>query len=190
MRGEDKIAEGAGLGRQSVVRSNDRFALEGVEKFGGVKTEDLEVTEVADHASLVRAPKGMGRIEQQRRSVSRSDLGELFHFARQSPQVHSDDARRTRRDPSLDLVWIDIVGMQVHVTEYRCEIQPLERMSRGDERKGRHDPFPAEAKSPDRDLQAYVAIAGRYTMFHSHQLSYPLLHPFTPCTLLSHQPSP
>ncbi len=94
----------------------------------------------------------MRRIKQQLEVMPLGDFGQGLHVTRPAPHVYTDDTSGARRDHSFHLAWIYIVSTWVNITKDGRNLLPLERMSRSDEGKGRHDDLPSEAGRPDGNL--------------------------------------
>ena len=124
-----------------------------------MKAEDLCVAKPADHLSSVRAAKRVGSVVQQLKVVALCDLGQCFDGAGTPPDVHTDDARRARRDHLFHVAGIKVVCRRVHVAKDRGDFLPLQGVCRGDKGHRWHDDLASESGCPDRYLQRHRRVA-------------------------------
>src|SRR5262245_30545163 len=75
--------------RQRIVVRDDGAALESVDKLRGMKTENLRLAKISDHAPLVGTVQSVSGIEQELEPVCPGYLRQLVDAAWTTPQVHT-----------------------------------------------------------------------------------------------------
>jgi hypothetical protein len=71
--GESEVPYQTGRLRQIIIIGDDGASFEGIEKFGGVKAEDLGASESTNHFPAGGATEGMGGVEEQLQAVPGSE---------------------------------------------------------------------------------------------------------------------
>src|SRR3569833_344556 len=127
------------LDRFQLVRraSRDRPSFERRDVLVGMKAEAHEVAKAADTAPTPAGADRMCGVLDHPQLASGRDLVEAVHIDRQTCEVDGHDGPRAWRDGSLDLIEINVAGIQTHVDEDRPSPYTDNNIGSGDEAQGR-----------------------------------------------------
>src|ERR1051326_7336017 len=142
--GKSEVAHQPHFFGQRVVICHHRAALETVDEFRRVKTEDLARAKAADGSTATGTTKRVSGVIHDFQLPAASDVLNGLSFTRPSPEVDSDDSAGARRDQALDASRIEVMRPRVHVREDGSNLLPLQRMGGGDESVSGHDDFAAQ----------------------------------------------
>ncbi len=116
--------------------------------------------------------------------MARGNLSESLDVAGVSPNVHANDARRSRRDRLLHSSGIEGVSAQIDIAKNRRDSLPLKSVGRRDKGEGWDDHFTCHPQCSNRDLQRHRAIAHGNTVLHANQFGDSPLEPFYERTIV------
>ena len=143
--GEAEVSRQAELGGQRFVVGDQGAALEGVQDLRGVKAQDFERSETAQHLALEGAAQRMRTVEKQLQAMLVGQFGQGRNIAGASPNMHAENSRGPLGDERSHLLGVDRVRRGVNIAEYGRDALPGQRVRRGHEGEGRQDDLSRES---------------------------------------------
>ena len=141
-------------------------ALDRMEHLRCVEAEHGRIPERRHTASLVRNAKRMRRIVNHFQMMLFGDRLDRLHITEIAVDMHRYDRAGLVRDQRLDLGDVHRVVLRIHITEYRRQPVPHDRMCCGRKRKRRGNDFPRQMQCLDQKLQRHVSIGKKGNMIH------------------------
>ena len=125
----------------------------------GMETEDDHVADAADALAAPPCPHGVRGILDNAHAVASGARVQRFHVHRVSGEVHRHDRTGSQSECSLELVEIDVPGLELDVDEYRPGTDPQDHVGGRCKRHRGNDDFMAR---PDTgDLESHFQRCGR-----------------------------
>ncbi|MNY53244.1 hypothetical protein D3C86_1889840 [compost metagenome] len=94
----------------------------------------------------------MRGVKEQFEFVAPRNVKQGFRITGTSPEVHTNDARGSGSNHAFNGLRVEVMGLEVDISEYRCNLLPLERMGGCDEGHGGDDDLIFHPQGPNRQL--------------------------------------
>jgi hypothetical protein len=155
------IAKATELFRQTPVIRCDHAALASGDGFARVKAETAGVPYGANMLTVVPASEPAGGVFNDPKAVLAGDLINRVHISGEPEKMYGENRLGSRRNLGLQLVHINVEGIQVDVTEHNPSAEMLDDVRRGYPGKGWNDDFIARLEPECCQRQMKTSGAGR-----------------------------